>query len=81
MQSKLGHTRLVCVVLSVVLAGVAWPVSAGSCIYSGSTSRPCSYEAYDVIGGLDSFCWWLLFGGPLDEFTSCPPAPLRLLFR
>ena len=81
MKSRLKQVRIVCGVMAVAFAGVVWPVSADSCIYSGSTSRQCSYEAYGVLGGLDSFCWWLVFGDPLAEFTSYPPAPLMLLFR
>ena len=70
---------LICGALALAFAGVALPTSASSCIYSGNTSRPCSFEAYGELDCFDSCCWWLLFGAPLDKFTSFPPTPFWYL--
>ena len=70
---------LICGVLAFAFASVALTAPASSCIYSGSTSRPCSFEAYGGLDELDSFCWWLLFGNPLAKFTSYPPTPFMYL--
>lgn len=74
-QRKENEMRKLLLCAAVALAmGAARSVRAESCIYSGSTERPCSYVDHDMLAELESFAWWKMWGEPIPRFTSFPPS-------